>query len=129
MSGASEAASIILLLTRWRMLTVEARSHRVRELAAEARKCSRLAKGAAGIEIAEELEAISEDLQKEADDLAARMQATAYAIDSPGLRLPTQPSHYFQQLMSARLGMSSGKCDLRLGYSCGANPFTRNRRT
>src|SRR5689334_19280511 len=99
MSGASETASIIRLLTCWRSLTVEARSHRVRKLAAEAQKCSRLAKGAAGIEIADELETISKDLQKEADDLAARMQATAYAIHSPGLRLPTQSSHYFQQLM------------------------------
>lgn len=103
MSGASEAASIILLLTRWRSLTVEARSHQVRKLAAEAQKCSRLAKGAAGIEIAEELESISKDLQKEADDLAARMQATAYAIYSPGRQPPTQSSRYFQQLMSARL--------------------------
>jgi hypothetical protein len=73
-------------------------------LLAEAQKCARLAKGAAAIEIADELETISKDLQKEADDLAARMQATAYAIHSPGLRLPPQSnSPYFRQFMSAQL--------------------------
>ncbi|SRR5436190_19088482 len=104
MSSASETASIIVLLTRWRSLAGENPAQRVRQLNVQAQRCSRLAQGSASFAVAEELETMSQALQKEAEELAARMQAAAYQIYSPGLRSPKRSNSMFcQQLISARL--------------------------
>jgi hypothetical protein len=84
MSAASETASIILLLTRWRLLAAQNPSHRVKELSIEAQRCSRLAKGIANVALAEELEAIGRAFNKEAGDFAGSMQAAAFRIYSLG---------------------------------------------
>ena len=105
MSSASETASIILLLTRWRLLAAENRSHRVKELSIEAQRCSRLAKGIANVALAEELQTIGRAFRKEAEDLAGSVQAAAYQIHSLGFRAPPKGprSTLFQQLTSAQL--------------------------
>jgi hypothetical protein len=104
MSTVSEFASIMLLLTRWQSLAAENRSRKVKGLLVEAQKSSRLAKGIANIELAEELETISQDFQKEADDLAARLQAAAYAIYLSRLQPKIRPeSLYFRQLLGVQL--------------------------
>jgi hypothetical protein len=100
----SETASTILLLTRWRSLVAEDTPHRVKELHIDAQRCFRLAQSTASFELAEELEAVGRDFEKEAHDLCARMQAAAYQICFPGLMHPKQQtSTLFQQLVSARL--------------------------
>jgi hypothetical protein len=104
MYTSSETASTILLLTRWRSLVAEDPLHRVKELHVDAQRCRRLAQSIASFELAEELEAISRDFEREAQDLAARSQAAAYQICFPGLRHPKRAtSTIFQQLASARL--------------------------
>ena len=104
MSFTSETASIILLLTRWRSLSGENPAQRIKQLHVQAQRCSRLAQGSASFAVAEELEAMSQALQKEAEELAASMQAAAYQIYSPGLRSPKRSNSMFcQQLISARL--------------------------
>jgi hypothetical protein len=100
----SETASIILLLTRWRSLVAEDSPHRVKELRIDAQRCFRLAQSTASFELAEELEAVGRDFEREARDLSARMQGAAYQICFPGLKHPKHPrSGIFQQLISARL--------------------------
>jgi hypothetical protein len=102
--GSSETASIILLLTRWRSLVAEDTPHRVKELRINAQRCRRLAESIAGLELAEELEAIGRDFEREARDLSARMQAVAYQICFPGLTHRKEPtSTIFQQLANSRL--------------------------
>ena len=96
----SETASIILLLTRWRLLVAP---HRVKELRIDAQRCFRLAQSAASFDLVEELEAVGRDFEKEAQDLCTRMQAAAYQICFPGLRHPKQPaSTIFQQVVGAQ---------------------------
>jgi hypothetical protein len=72
MYTSSETASTILLLTRWRLLVAEDPLHRVKELHVDAQRCRRLAQSIASFELAEELEAIGRDFEREAQDLAAR---------------------------------------------------------
>ena len=100
----SEAASIILLLTRWRSLVADTPRHRMKELRIEAQRCFRLAQSIASLELAEELEAVGRDFEREAQDLCARVQAAAYQICFPGLTHPKRPaSTIFQQLVGAWL--------------------------
>ena len=104
MYTSSETASTILLLTRWRSLVAENPRHRVTELHVDAQRCFRLAQSTASLELAAELEAVGRDFEREAQDLAARMQAAAYQICFPGWKHPKQPTSIIcQQLVSARL--------------------------
>jgi hypothetical protein len=101
---ASEAASIILLMTRWRSLLDQGPPRRITELRVEARRCFRLAQSIASFELAEELEAIGCSLELEGKELAAKMQAAAYQICYPGLSHSKRPpSSLYQRLVSARL--------------------------
>jgi hypothetical protein len=101
---ASEAASIILLMTRWRSLIDQGPPRQITELRVEAQRCFRLAQSIASFELADELEAIGCSLELEAKELAAKMQAAAYQICYPRLSRSTQPvSSLYQQLVSARL--------------------------
>ena len=101
---ASEAASIILLMTRWRLLIDQGRPCQITELRIEAQRCFRLAQSIVSFEVAEELEAIGCSLELEAKEMTAKMQAAAYQICYPGLSRSTQPmSSLYQQLLSARL--------------------------
>jgi hypothetical protein len=102
--GSSETTSIIILLTRWRSLVAEDTPQRVKELRIDSQRCQRLAESIAGLELAEELEAIGRDFEREAQDLCARMQAAAYQICYPGLTHPKKgTSPIFQQLVGSRL--------------------------
>ena len=104
MSFTSETASIILLLTRWRSLSGENPAQRIKQLHVQARRCSRLAQGSASFAVAEELEAMSQALQEEAEELAASMQAAAYQIYSPGIAtVQRSNSLLFQTLQNARI--------------------------
>jgi hypothetical protein len=103
MSSASEAASMILLLTCWRSLTAQNPLYRVNQLNVEAAKCCRLAEGASSFQVAKELEEIRQDVKREAKDISGRMQAAAYHISS--LRSPMtkrSQSTLFEQLLNAR---------------------------
>jgi hypothetical protein len=101
---ASEAASIILLMTRWRSLLDQGPPRRITELRIEAQRCFRLAQSIVSFEVAEELESIGRSLELEAKELVAKMQAAAYQICYPGMSHSTQPkSSFYQQLVSARL--------------------------
>jgi hypothetical protein len=103
-STASEAASIILLVTRWRSLLDQGPPRRITELRIEAQRCFRLAQSIASFELAEELEVIGCSLELEAKEMDAKMQATAYQICYPGLSHSTHPkSSLYQQLVRARL--------------------------
>jgi len=79
----SEVASNIPLLKGWRSLGGGNRRH-IRALRADAQRCFRLAQSAASCELADELEVIGRDFDREAERLNARMQATAYQICYPG---------------------------------------------
>jgi hypothetical protein len=101
---ASEAASIILLMTRWRSLIDQGQPCRITELRIEAQRCFRLAQSIASFELAEELEAIGCSLELEAKELAANMQAAAYQICYPRLSRSAQPkASLYRQLVSDRL--------------------------
>jgi hypothetical protein len=101
---ASEAASIILLMTRWRSLLDQGPPRRITELRVEAQRCFRLAQSIASFELAEELETIGCSLELEAKEMAAKMQAAAYQICFPGLSHSTlKTSSLYQQLVSSRL--------------------------
>jgi hypothetical protein len=100
----SETASIILLLTRWRSLVAGDPASRLKTLRIEAQRCFRLAHSTASFELAEELEAVGRDFEREAFDLSAKAQAAAYQIWFPGLPHPKHlRSGIFQQLISARI--------------------------
>jgi hypothetical protein len=102
--GPSETASIILLLTHWRSLVAEDSPHRVKELRIDTQRCFRLAQSTASFELAEELEAVGRDFEREARDLSARMQAAAYQIYSLELRAQKgSKSTLFQQLTNPQL--------------------------
>ena len=99
----SEAASTMLLLSRWRFLIAEDQRHRVKRLRADAERCFQLAHGGASAELAAELEAIGRDFEREAGAITTRVQAAAYQICYPGFRCQKQPkASNFQQLMGAR---------------------------
>ena len=103
-STASEAASVILIMTRWRSLLDQGPPRRITELRIEAQRCFRLAQSIASFELAEELDAIGCSLELEAKELAARIQAAAYQICYPGISYSTQSkSSFYQQLIGARL--------------------------
>jgi hypothetical protein len=101
---ASDTASVILLMTRWRALIDQGPPRQITELRVEAQRCFRIAQTIASFELADELEAIGCSLELEAKELAAKMQAAAYQICYPGLSHSKQPqSSLYQRLVSARL--------------------------
>jgi hypothetical protein len=101
---ASEAASIILLMTRWRSLLDQGPPWRITELSVEAQRCFRLAQSIVSFDVAEELESIGRSLELEAKELVAKMQAAAFQICYPGSSHSTQKtSSLYQQLVSSRL--------------------------
>jgi hypothetical protein len=101
---ASDTASVILLMTRWRALIDRGPPRQITELRVEAQRCFRLAQSIASFELAEELEAIGCSLELEAKELSAKMQAVAYQICYLGLSHSKQSqSSLYQQLVSARL--------------------------
>ena len=100
----SEAASTMLLLSRWRFLTAEDYQRRAKELQTDAQRSFRIAAGAASTELAAELEAIGRDFEREAGAIATRVQAAAYQICYPGFRCQKQPkASIFLPLTGARL--------------------------
>jgi hypothetical protein len=101
---ASDTASVILLMTRWRALIDQGPRRQITELRVEAQRSFRLAQSIASFELAEELEAIGCSLELEGKELAAKMQAAAYQICYPGLSHSKRPpSSLYQRLVSARL--------------------------
>lgn len=86
----SKVASNILPLNAWRSLGGDNR-RRIRGLRADAQRCFRLAQSAASCELADELEAIGHDFDREAEHLNASMQAIAYQICYPGFARQEQP--------------------------------------
>jgi hypothetical protein len=100
----SEAASTILLLSRWRLLTAEHKQRRARDLQASAQQCFRLAHGGASAELAAELEAIGRDFDREAKAITDRVQAAAYQVCYPGFHRQKEPmSLVFGRLLGTRL--------------------------
>src|ERR1051325_5882179 len=66
-----DTASTILLLCCWRSLTDWDLRRRLQELQVEARRCFRIARSTANLNLASELDAIGCDFEKEAAGLAA----------------------------------------------------------
>ncbi len=85
----SDIGSNVPLLNGWRSLN--GGSRRMRALRADARRCLRLAQSAVSSELADELEAIGRDFDREAERLNARMQSTVYQICYPGFARQGEP--------------------------------------
>ena len=90
MKTTSEVASNMPLLTGWRSLGGGNRRH-IKALRTDAQRCFRLAQSTVSCELANEIEAIGRDFDREAERLNARMQATAYQICYPGFARQGQP--------------------------------------
>ena len=91
------------LLRGWRLL-MGADGHRAKELRVEAQRSFRLARSAVGLGLATELEAISHQFAKEADDLSARMQAVAYQICYSGFGVQPQTTYCLPKIWQLSYG-------------------------
>jgi hypothetical protein len=69
----SQQSSIVPLFTRWRSSLVEESPRLAEALRGEAERCFRLAQGIASFELANELEAIGQAFESEADELDIAM--------------------------------------------------------
>src|SRR5204863_8656292 len=98
-----EIASTMALLREWRLLA-GAEGNRAKELRVEAQRSFRLARSAVGLGLATQLEAISHQFEKEADDLSARMQAVAYQICYSGFGVQSQTTYCLPKLWQLSYG-------------------------
>jgi len=83
-----------LLLCCWRSLTDWDLRRRLQELQVEARRCFRIARSTANLNLASEHDAIGRDFDEEAAGLTSRMQTAAYQIYYPGFENRKRPKSF-----------------------------------